>query len=179
MAIKRCPSCGQTYTDEAINFCLNDGELLSYLTDDTPQTLFSGERQSPPFADDSAPTVLFNKPRVTNQTNWPTASPPATWQSQTPNYQNQQFGIANYPRSSDQTLPIASLILGIVSLSLVCCMGGIWLGIPAVIVGYMGMTNADKDPSRYGGRGLAIAGMVLGVVTFLTSIGYLIFAIIA
>lgn len=179
MATKRCPSCGQTYTDDAINFCLNDGELLSYLADDAPQTIFSDDRKSTPFADDSPPTVVMNRPRVTNQTNWPSSSPPAVWQNQAPAYQNPQFGLANYSTSADQTLPTVSLILGIVSLTMVCCMGGIWLGLPAAIVGYIGMKNADKDSARYGGRGMAIAGMVMGVVTFLISMVHLIFAIIA
>jgi hypothetical protein len=39
----------------------------------------------------------------------------------------------------------------------------------------MAMRNSDKDPGRYGGRGMAIIGMVLGVVTFLASMMIAIF----
>ena len=42
-------------------------------------------------------------------------------------------------------------------------------------VGFIGLRNADSDTSRYGGRGLAIGGMVLGTITFLASL----FALIA
>jgi hypothetical protein len=45
----------------------------------------------------------------------------------------------------------------------------LWLGVPAAIVGFMGMRNTDRDPARYGGRGLAIAGMVIGIITFVIS----------
>ncbi|MBC7900967.1 MAG: DUF4190 domain-containing protein [Saprospiraceae bacterium] len=174
MAIKKCSSCGQTYTDDAINFCLNDGELLNYLADDVPQTIFGGDERRSTSFDDSPPTVLLNRPRVTNQTNWPPSSPPDAWQSQMPVYQNQQFGMANYSGSADQTIPTVSLVLGIVSIVMVCCYGGIWLGLPAAILGYMGMRNADNDPGRYGGRGLAIAGMVIGIATCLLSIVHII-----
>jgi hypothetical protein len=51
----------------------------------------------------------------------------------------------------------------------VCCYGGLWLGIPAAIVGFLGMRNSDRDPSRFGGRGLAIAGLILGIITFVMS----------
>jgi hypothetical protein len=67
------------------------------------------------------------------------------------------------------------LILGVISMFMVCCAGGIWLGLPAAVVGFIAMKNADNDPTRYGGRGLAIGGLVLGIVTFLASVFFLIF----
>ena len=39
------------------------------------------------------------------------------------------------------------------------------------------MRNADSDPARYGGRGMAIGGMVLGVVSLLGSIVVILIAI--
>jgi hypothetical protein len=56
---------------------------------------------------------------------------------------------------------------------MICCYGGLWLGLPAAIVGYIGMRNADSDPTRYGGRGLAIGGMVAGIITFLAFLGWI------
>lgn len=170
--MKRCPQCGQTYTDSQINFCLNDGELLSYLADDAPRTLFQNE---PPriFVDDAPPTVFIDKSRVTNQTNWPVSAPPVPWQGQ-PNLQNQPYAAPAFIQSRDQTLPTISLILGIGSLIMVCCAGGIWLGLPAAIIGFFGMRNAESDPNRYSGRALAIWGMVIGIVTFLISVMLLI-----
>ena len=76
-------------------------------------------------------------------------------------------------------MPTIALILGILSMLLICCYGGIWLGLPAAVVGFLGMRNADNDNSRYGGRGLAIGGMVLGVISFLMSVIFGLIAIVA
>ena len=161
--MKQCPRCKQTYSDDALNFCLEDGEMLTAFTTEPPPTR---------YADDTPPTVLLNEARVTNPTNWPAtppAAPPARWQPQQLNA-NQPFGSPAPSRSKDQTLPTISLILGVLSLALVCCFGGFWLGVPAAIVGYLGMRNADSDPTHYSGRGMAIAGMVLGVVSLMGSL---------
>lgn len=167
--MKRCPRCGQTYTDSDINFCLNDGELLSRLSDEPP-TLFK---------DDSPPTVVMDRGRVTNQANWQNASPPAVYQSPSPAGNPGLGGLSRFQQSRDQTLPTIAFALGLASLVLICCYGGIWLGLPAAIVGFLGLRNADGDPERYSGRGLAIGGLVLGIVTFLMSIVFVIFAALA
>lgn len=170
--MKRCPRCGRGYTDSSINFCLDDGELLVIDTGGEPGSLFADE-QPTKFTDDSPPTVVMDPTRVTNPTDWQPSSPPAPWQGQSPIFRNQSYSVAGYMQSRDQTLPTVSLVLGLVALVLVCCYGGIWLGVPAAIVGFIGMKNADKDPSRYGGRGMAVVGMVLGAVTFLASMVFL------
>jgi hypothetical protein len=170
--MKRCPKCGQSYTDPDLNFCLNDGELLTQMQ----ESPFGGST-SHPFVDDAPPTVMMNNPRATNPTGWTGGSAPVPYQSTSPAYQAPQFGMAQMPRSLNQTLPTVSLVLGVFSLVFTCCYGGILLGIPAAIIGFIGMRNADKDPAQYGGRGLAIAGMVLGVTTFVLSLLMLIFGI--
>ncbi len=167
--MKQCPRCSQTYSDESLNFCLEDGELL---------TTFAKEPPPSRYGDDSPPTLILNEARVTNPANWP-ASPPAKWQPQQQNLQNQPFATPGFVSSRDQTLPTISLILGILSVALICCYGGIWLGLPAAILGFLGMRNADSDSSRYGGRGMAVGGMVLGVISFLASLVFAFFAIIA
>lgn len=167
--MKQCPRCNQTYSDDQLNFCLNDGELLTGMVTET----------SSRFADDSPPTIILDQSRVTNPVNWPTAAPaqpPAQWQPQ--NLQNQPYGgPPAFVKNRDQTLPTISLILGILSIVLICCYGGIWLGLPAAILGFLGMRNIDSDPTRYVGRGMAIGGMVLGIVSFLGSIVVAIIAI--
>lgn len=169
--MKQCPRCGQTYSDDQLNFCLDDGELLSGYAREPPPTQ---------YADDAPPTVMLNDARRTNPANWPSTqpvSPPVQWQPQS--LQNPLFSAPAYMRSRDQTLPTIALILGIISLPMICCYGGIWLGLPAAVLGFVGMRNADGDNSRYGGRGMAIGGMVLGVMSLLTSIVILFFAILA
>jgi hypothetical protein len=96
-------------------------------------------------------------------------------------WQNQQIG-QNTPfqpppagtGSINQTLPIVSLVFGIVSL---CCYISPLTGIVAVVTGYMGMKNANNDPANYGGKGLAIAGMITGGVFFLIGLLYWLYII--
>ena len=167
--MKQCPRCYQTYSDDQLNFCLDDGELL---------TNFISEPQPSRYVDDAPPTIMLDSARATNPASWPaSSSPPAQWQPQ--NLQNQQYGSPGFVQKRDQTLPTIAMILGILSLALICCYGGIWLGLPAAVLGFLGMRNADNDPSRYGGRGMAIAGMVMGVVSLLSSIVVAFIAIVA
>lgn len=169
--MKQCPRCNHTYSDDQLNFCLEDGELLTAYTSEPPPAR---------YADDPPPTVMMNDARITNPTNWPAASsPPAKWQPPKPHIENQLFGSPGFASSPDQTLPTIALVLGILSLPLFCCWGGLWLGLPAAIVGFIGMNNADKDPGRYGGRGMAIAGMVLGVVSMLLTVLLAFFGLLA
>src|SRR3954470_20537550 len=43
--MKRCPTCDRTYTDESLNFCLDDGEWLVEATvaDEAPTAILSGD----------------------------------------------------------------------------------------------------------------------------------------
>src|SRR5687767_2689799 len=122
--MKQCPRCNQSYADEQLNFCLNDGELLMQLDD----------ARARPY-DDSPPTVILSDARVTNPANWQAAQPMQPWQHQSQMQPAPMYGSPTFTQSRDQTLPTISLVLGILSIVMVCCYGGIWLGLPAAIVG--------------------------------------------
>jgi len=74
----------------------------------------------------------------------------------------------------NQILPIVSLVAGIVSL---CCYVSPVTGLVAIITGYLGMKNANNDPAQYGGKTMAIIGMVLGGLFFLVGLAYYILVI--
>ncbi len=138
------------------------------------------------------PTPIFDEPEPVreepafNPFDQPSSQPlaPAEW---TPppapdaGWQNQQIG-QNTPfqpppfgtGSVNQTLPIVSLVFGIVSL---CCYISPLTGIVALVTGYMGMKNANNDPQNYGGKGLAMAGMITGGVFFVLGLLYWIYVI--
>lgn len=103
----------------------------------------------------------------------PPPAPEAAWQ-------NKEIG-ANTPfqppatGSINQTLPIVSLILGIIS---ICCYISPLTGLIAVVTGFLGMKNANNDPQHYGGKGLAIAGMIMGGLFFLIGTAYYIIVIL-
>lgn len=173
--MKRCPKCGRSFADPGLNFCLNDGELLLQEAAGAQSSQNIPDR---PYADDPPPTVMMNDPRATNPTGWVGPATPAQWQQTTPVYQAPYYPTQGFPVTQNQTLPIISLVLGILAGLLVCCYGGIWLGLPAAILGYMGMRNVEQDPARFGGRGLAIAGMILGIISFLISVVILILGLL-
>lgn len=74
----------------------------------------------------------------------------------------------------NQTLPIVSLVFGILSL---CCWISPLTGIIALITGFLGMKNVNNNPAQYGGKTLAIVGMILGGIFFLIGLAYWVFVI--
>lgn len=155
--MKICPVCNQTYNDENLNFCLNDGATLTKWVDDAP------------------PTVMLNQARTTQQ-NWDNYQTADPWQNQ-PLQQQQPFYPAVNQQTQNQTLPTLALILGICSVLFVCCYGGIPFGAGALILGLIGLKNASDNPMLYGGRSLAIGGIVTGVIGLLISVIIIILAI--
>jgi hypothetical protein len=93
--MKICPRCQKTYTDDNLNFCLDDGVVLQQTSGNEPPA-----------------TVLMNQPPATD----PRASvqAPPTMQSQQPawNTAPQQFGAAPAKKSS-KTWVWVLLILGV------------------------------------------------------------------
>jgi len=72
------------------------------------------------------------------------------------------------PDKPKKGMAIASLVLGIVGIpTLGLCFIG---GIAGLILGVIAMTRAGKNPAKYAGKGLAIAGIVLSSLSLLIAI---------
>lgn len=161
--MKVCPKCNESYTDEYLNFCLADGELL-----------LETETQ------DAPPTIMMNSARVTNDGNWGGGFDPTSPQSDQP-FQTSPFNSPNQqiyqpPLNAmamsvgqDKTLATISLALGACSFLFMCCYLGFPFGAAALITGYIAMVKANKDSQMYGGKELAIIGMVLGGLSLVLS----------
>lgn len=171
--MKRCPRCNRVYSEDDLNFCLDDGELLQQYSDEQPtRPLNQGE---PP------PTVVLDPTRVTNPIGWDAGQnvggPVAQWQGNQPGgYPQTQF--TGYPmmRSPSQTLAVVSLVLGSCSLVLGwCCSNGLLTGPAAIIVGIIALVQIKNHPHLYGGKGLAYGGIATGGVFLLF---YLLFILI-
>lgn len=146
-----------------------------------------GETKSPDYASSSTfkEPEPFNQPSFGSQESY---SPPFQQTEWTPppapvsEWQNQNLG-ANTPfqtpmvagQNQNQTLPIVSLVCGVLSFILLCCYGGVPLGIVALITGYLGIQNINTDSLNYTGKNLAIVGMIFGGVSIALSIIGLIF----
>jgi hypothetical protein len=85
-------------------------------------------------------------------------------------------------------LAFASLILGIIgvsflvagiSIGLVAAIPGLLPALPAVICGHKAISREKKYPSEYGGRGMAIMGLILGyimcAISLFLTVGYIIY----
>lgn len=115
-----------------------------------------------PFAEE----VAAHQSQPLQAAEWtPPPAPESSWQ-------NQEIG-ANTPfqppisgNGGDKTLAIVSLVCGI--LSVTCC--GAITGIIALVTGYMAKNNADNNPQQYGGRGMALAGIILGAISLVLTV---------
>lgn len=126
----------------------------------SPQNQF-GQSNNPFGA--PAPT-----PFGSQQNDWsPPPAPVASWQDQGLG-SNTPFQPPVGGGGQNQTLAIVSLVCGILGF---CCLPG---AIIALITGFMAKNNADANPAEYGGRGMAIAGMILGAITLVLQVIFII-----
>ena len=132
--------------------------------EEEPATMIQPEFSSQFDPMPAAPVAEWAPPPVTD----------ASWQNQEIS-SNTPFQPPGGTGSVNQTLPIISLVLGIVS---ICCYISPITGIAALITGFLGMKNANNNPANYGGKGLAIAGMVIGGIMLLVGLVYYIFVIL-
>jgi hypothetical protein len=134
--MKICPKCQQTYTDENLNFCLNDGSTLTQKSeggDALPETIFVS--QPPPTTPNQPFPTAPNQPFGGGQ------------------QQQQQFGGAPqnawnapqspYPQTSSPQRKSKSWVwvLGILGVLVLLCGGG-------GILGFIALRNAN-DSSNY------------------------------
>ena len=79
------------------------------------------------------------------------------------------------PGKHKEGLAIISLIFGILSVTigwLLCCMPGIF-GFPAIVTGHVSLSQNKVQPMVYGGVGMAKAGLVMGYLSVLFTLGLL------
>ncbi|HEY8186087.1 MAG TPA: DUF4190 domain-containing protein [Pyrinomonadaceae bacterium] len=154
--MKRCPTCNQQFTDEWLTFCTQDGTSLVEV--ETPAT-------EPP------PTVWRPPmPPSVSPTEQPTLDMPDRYQPPAPVSSPQSLQPAwlpppppAYPVVPQQSLAVASLVLGIISITLGwCCSFGILTAPVAIVMGIVALVQIKNDPMKYGGKGFAIGGLVTG-----------------
>lgn len=134
------------------------------------EPMFQPQSFEPPPSPFSPPSP-FDEPQANQPAfqaaEWnPPPAPMAAWQDQGLGA-NTPFQPPMGAAGQNQTLAIVSLVCGILGL---CC--GL-PGIAALITGYIAKNKADTDPQNYGGRGMAIAGMVLGAISVIFTILYI------
>ena len=88
----------------------------------------------------------------------------------------QPYQAAVGPISQGQA--IASMVCGIVSL-VICCLWFVSgpLAIVAIALGHVAISKAKKDPARFGGKGMARAGLITGYIGLVCAIVMLLFGL--
>lgn len=61
---------------------------------------------------------------------------------------------------------VTGLVLGIFSLTVgFCCCRGIPFNFLGLVFSFIGLSQINREPQRYGGKGIAIAGLVLSILS--------------
>ncbi len=135
--------------------------------DETPFGSYQESANPSPFQPPSpfGQAEPFNQPM--QQAEWtPPPAPVSEWQNQNLGA-NQSFQPSGASVGQNQTLAIVSLVCGV--LSIICCFSFV-TGPAGLITGFMAKNKADQDPAQFGGRGLALAGMITGGIGTLIGI---------
>lgn len=123
--MKICPTCRKTYQDDGLNFCLDDGSVLTFASPELPETMIM---QSP------LPTDPGPRGDLPQTSPGPFGSPQQGTQSSWEN--NPQFSMQPAAQKSKTWL----WLLGIAGLGVLLCGGG-----GALFIG-LAIYNADPDP---------------------------------
>jgi uncharacterized protein DUF4190 len=160
--MKRCPTCNQVFTEDWLTFCTSDGTSLVVEP--------VGSSTEPPA------TVVMPPPPVTgSQEERPTMMRPDPFSAGSPVRSQQQSAAPVWqppppplaPASRQQSFALLSLVLGIVSITVGwCCYFGVLTSPVAIGLGIFALLKAKNDPAHYGGKGMAIGGIVTGALYF-------------
>lgn len=153
--MKRCPTCNQTFEEEWLSFCTNDGTGLV-------ETEASPREPPPTIRIESPDTSPSGKPTfdLPGSYNPPPAQfvppQPATlpWQPPAP---------PAHRAAPQQGLAIASLVLGLCSITFGwCCSLGLVTAPVAIVMGIVSLVQIKNDPSKHTGKPPAIIGIATG-----------------
>ena len=150
--MKRCPVCNTTFDDPYLSFCPNDGTPLVRMSPDEAHTVLMSSPESDPAA-----TVASNLPPAPQPYGWANDTP-VQWTPPPPP------AIRGSATQQQQTLAVASMILGLVGITFGWICGGPFFALFALVMGIVALFQIKKDPTRYGGKPMALIGVALGAI---------------
>lgn len=159
--MKRCPTCNQTFTDEWLTFCTQDGTSLITLepSPNEPPPTVAYPPPMPPSVSPSEQATLelpgaYQPPVV--QYIPPPAPQPVWTPSPAPVFGGPQ---------PQKGLAITSMALGIVSVTIGwCCSFGVLTSPVAIGLGIFALIQIKNNPTKYGGKPFAIVGIAAGTL---------------
>ncbi len=133
------------------------------------------EPPAPPFVEDVAPPMIVNE-QPQPHVEAPPPPFPYPQKDSVPDAGQMMTPTSDTGAVQSKGLALASMICGI--LSCLCCVS-ILTGPAGVIMGFMARGKAKNDPVNYGGAGLALVGMITGVLGFIGNIIVILYIYIA
>jgi hypothetical protein len=165
--MKRCPTCNLTFQEEWLSFCTQDGTTLideALSASDPPPTIVAPAQPHTP---------AWNTPSADLPPSSPERRPPQRavpeWQPPPP---------PSYIQPQSKSLATASMVLGIISVTVGWLCFGPIPGIASIILGGVALSQIKKTPERVGGKQMAWIGVITGSVTVLLYAGLMIFYIL-
>lgn len=159
--MKRCPTCNQTFTDEWLTFCTQDGTALVAADTsviDPPVTLVNPS-MPPSVSPLEQPTMDMPGKSTSVPAAYNPPQSPSAFSAPPP---------PAYPVSTEKNMALLSLILGVISITIgFCCYFGVLTAPVAIGLGIYALSLIKKDPNKYGGKGMAIAGIITGALYFI------------
>ena len=153
--MKRCPTCNRTFDEDWLAFCTEDGATLV-------------ETQAAPAPNEPPPTVRIPAAPQTDPSAQPTFDLPGSYTPPAPIVQAWQPPpppSVNPVTGQKQGLAIASLVLGIFSITAGwCCSIGLLSAPVGIILGIVSLVQIKNDPAQNTGKPLSIIGIVLGAL---------------
>ena len=124
-----------------------------------------------------------SKVRIENSSDWKllgeiaefaprfSTSQPASAVASTP----APFSVA--PPARTNQMAIAGMVLGILSVTASCCCYGLPFNVIGIVCSAVALSQISKDPLTQQGKGLAITGLVLSIVSILMAVSLLVFSL--
>jgi len=158
--MKRCPTCNQQFADEWLTFCTQDGTSLVAIPGlpSEPPPTFAYPPVPPTVSRSEEPTLdlpdAYRPPPVPASGS---QSVQPVWQPPPP----------PYVAAPQQSLAAASLVLGVVSVTVGwCCSFGVATAPIALALGIVALIQIKNHPTKYSGKGMAIGGIVTSGLYF-------------
>ena len=188
--MRQCPKCNAQFDDAWMSFCPEDGMIL--VDPSLAGIKTSADPSSAVNSED--PTLVYRPPVEPGSWATPDASPTPAWTPpiQTPPnpawtppvVQTPQPQLWRpppppaYVKQPSPAIGVASMIVGILSMVFgILCFGPV-IGIVAVALGIVALTQNKKTPQHVGGKPFAIVGIVTGGISLLIYGGIVLFAIL-
>jgi hypothetical protein len=155
--MKRCPTCNRTFEEDWLAYCTEDGSTLIEAEAPAPTN------EPPPTV--RIPAAVNTNPAAEKRFDLPGSYTPP--QPVVPAWQPPPPPPIKSGAAQKQGLAVASLIVGIISLTVGwCCYFGVVTGPVAIALGIIQLVQIKNKPNEYTGKPLAIIGIVTGAIYF-------------